>query len=98
MTMDLPLAPRMVNAIVRPEHTVRVVFADGEVRDVDITPMLDTPAFAPLNDPALFDKVAVDELTGTIVWPGDVDLDPDVIYAAVDLGPLSPRIHVLAPA
>jgi hypothetical protein len=30
------------------------VFADGDVRDVNITPLLDTAAFAPLRDPAKF--------------------------------------------
>ena len=29
----------------------------------------------------------MDEQTGTITWPGDVDLDPDVIYAALNLAP-----------
>jgi len=96
--MEPALAPEMVAVIARPEHTVRIVFADGEVRDVDITPMLDTPAFAPLRDPTLFDQVRVDNETGTIIWPGDVDLDPDVIYAALDLGPHKARIHVLAPS
>ncbi len=32
---------------------------------------------------------------GTIAWPGDVDLDPDVIYAALDLGPGNARVYVL---
>jgi hypothetical protein len=73
-------------------------FADGEVRDVDITPLLDTPAFSPLREISVFDQVKVDPDTRTVTWPGDVDLDPDVIYAAMDLGPLSPRIHVLAPS
>jgi hypothetical protein len=96
--MEPPIAPEMVAAIARPEHTVRIVFADGEVRDVDITPLLDTPAFSPLRDPALFEQVKIDEHTGTIVWPGEVDLDPDVIYAALDLGPDKARIYVLAPS
>lgn len=96
--MEPPIAPEMVAAIARPEHTVRIVFADGEVRDVDITPLLDTPAFSSLRDPALFEQVKIDEQTGTIVWPGDVDLDPDAIYAALDLGPDKPRISILAPS
>jgi hypothetical protein len=29
---------------------------------------------------------------------GDVDLDPDVIYAALNLGPDKARIYVLAPS
>lgn len=87
--MEPAIAPEMVAVIARPEHTVR---------DVDIAPLLDSAAFAPLRDPALFGQVKVDEETGTIVWPGDVDLDPDVIYAAQDLGPDKARIYVLAPS
>jgi len=96
--MEPAIAPEMVAVIPRPAHTVRIVFADGEVRDVDITPLLDTPAFSPLRETAIFEQVKVDENTGTITWPGDVDLDPDVIYAALDLGPRSALIHVLAPS
>jgi hypothetical protein len=96
--MEPPIAPEMVAAITRLAYTVRIMFADGEVRDVDITPLLDTPAFSPLRDPALFEQVKIDEQTGTIVWPGDVDLDPDVTYAALDLGPGKARISILAPS
>jgi hypothetical protein len=96
--MEPSIAPEVVAVIARPEHTVRIVFADGEVRDVDVTPLLDSPAFSPLRDPALFEQVGIDEQTGTITWPGDVDLDPDVIYAALDLGPDKARIYVLAPS
>ena len=96
--MEPAVAPEMVAVIVRAAHTVRIVFADGEIRDVDVTPLLDTPAFSPLRDPAIFEQVKVDEQTGTIVWPGDVDLDPDVIYAALDLGPDTARVYVLTPS
>jgi hypothetical protein len=96
--MEPAIAPEMVAVIARPAHTVRIVFADGEVRDVDITPLLDTPAFMSLRDPAVFEQVKVDERTGTIAWPGDIDLDPDVIYAALDLGPDKARVYVLAPS
>jgi Protein of unknown function (DUF2442) len=96
--MEPVIAPEMVAVIPRLAHTVRIVFADGEVRDVDITPLLDSPAFSPLRDASVFEQVKVDEDTGTIAWPGDIDLDPDVIYAAMDLGPGNALIHVLAPS
>jgi len=48
---------------------------------------LDTEAFALPRNPELFAQVAVDEEIGTIAWPGGVDLDPSVIYSALDLGP-----------
>lgn len=96
--MEPPIAPEIVAVIARSEYTVRIVFVDGEVRDVDITPLLDTPAFAHLRDPDMFNQVALDRATGTVVWPDDADLDPDVIYAALDLGPDKARIYVLEPA
>jgi hypothetical protein len=45
--MEPATAPEIVAVIPRPGHTVRIVFADGEVRDVDITPLLDTPSDSP---------------------------------------------------
>jgi hypothetical protein len=84
--MEPAIPPEMIAATPRPGHVVRVMFADGEVRDVDITPLLSTPAFSPLRDPAVFGQVAVDGEMGTIVRPGGADLDPAVIYAALDLG------------
>jgi Protein of unknown function (DUF2442) len=96
--MEPDSAPKMIAVTVRPGHVVRVMFADGEVRDVDVTPLLETEAFSPLRDPCLFGQVTVDEEIGTIAWPGGVDLDPDVIYAAMDLGPHKARIDILAPS
>jgi uncharacterized protein DUF2442 len=87
----------MIAATPRPGHVVRVMFADGEVRDVDVTPLLDTEVFAALRADSVFRQVRVDEELGTVAWPGGADLDPDVIYAAVDLGPDKARITVLAP-
>jgi len=33
--------------------------------------------------------------TGGLEWTDEVGLDPDVIYAALDLGSLAPRIRAL---
>ena len=61
-------------------YVVRVVFADDEIRDVDIEPLLDGDVFRALRDPELFSQVRVDEYGETIVWANGADLDPDVIY------------------
>ena len=74
------MAPPVETAAPLDPYVVRVVFADGEIRDVDIEPLLDGPVFRPLRDPALFAQVAVDEYSETIVWPNGADLDPDVLY------------------
>lgn len=74
------MAPRVESVMALRPYVVRVRFEDGEVRDVDISPLLDGAVFAPLRDPAAFARVRMDEQTGTVAWPSGADLDPDVIY------------------
>lgn len=74
------MAPDVKAAIPLDPYVVRVVFSDGEVRDVDVEPLLSGPVFQPLRDPAIFASVTVDESGDTICWPNGADLDPDVIY------------------
>lgn len=96
--MDEPRAGR--RALTRCVDPARasVVASDSDVRDVNIIRLLNTAVFAPLRDANKFERVRVDEQTGTLVCPGDVDLDPDVICAALDLGPHQARIQGLAPS
>lgn len=59
-------------------------FADGREGVVDLGELFsEGTVFEPLRDPAEFAKVRVDRESGTIAWPGDVDLDPDGLYATV---------------
>lgn len=49
--------------------------------------------FAPISDEdVLFKAVAVDGEFGTIVWPGDIDLDPDVLRG--DQAPASGGLYL----
>lgn len=74
------MAPDVKAAIPLDPYVVRVIFADGEVRDVDVEPLLAGPVFGPLRERSMFERVAVDEVGETITWPTGADLDPDVIY------------------
>lgn len=74
------MAPDVKAAIPLAPYVVRVVFTDGEVRDVDIEPLLSGPVFGPLRERSVFERVTVDEIGDTITWPTGADLDPDVIY------------------
>jgi hypothetical protein len=69
-------------ADVRPlaDHWLRLWFADGAIIDVDAWPIIaDGEVFEHIRaDRAVFDRVRADGWT--IVWPGDVDLCPDVLY------------------
>lgn len=62
-------------------HRVRLAFADGAVHDVDLTAVLARGGvFTPIRDDrATFEAVYVDHESGTVAWPGGVDLDPDVL-------------------
>ncbi|MCI0388891.1 MAG: DUF2442 domain-containing protein [Acidobacteria bacterium] len=62
---------------------VRLLFSDGEQKDVDLEPLLRGPIFEPLlRDLELFRAVKVDEELGTIIWPNGADMDPDVLYGS----------------
>jgi hypothetical protein len=59
---------------------MRIVFTNGEAREIDLTPYIATgPIFEPVRtDPAFFQAVVVDG--GTLTWPNGADIDPDVLY------------------
>lgn len=91
-------APPIAAIAIRPGHVVRVFFNDGEVRDVDLTPTLDRPLFAPLRDSRTFAKAHIGTVTGGLEWTDDIGLDPDVIYAAIQPSPHAARIRALVAA
>jgi hypothetical protein len=57
------MAPDIASVAALHQYVVRVVFADGEVRDVDVEPLLDGSVFAPLREREEFVRVAVDQQT-----------------------------------
>jgi Protein of unknown function (DUF2442) len=62
-------------------HVVRLRFADGFERTIDLDPYLHGPVFREIRaNSALFAAVEVDPEAGTIVWPNGADLAPDVLY------------------
>ena len=74
------IAPGIASVVALRPYVVRVVFADGEVRDVDIEPLLGGHVFRPLRDRDEFARVYIDEQSGGVAWPNGADLDPDVVY------------------
>ena len=93
------IAPDIVSVTALEPYVVRVLFSDGEIRDVDIEPLLDGPVFTPLRDRHVFEQVRVDEQTHAVAWPGGVDLDPDVIYGvARAAGSPAARVTTRQPA
>ncbi len=59
-------------------RVLRVVFADGLVREFDFSGAL-PGVLSVIDDDAVFPTVTVDPVAGTISWPEGVDFDPDVL-------------------
>lgn len=69
------------NVDVLHDHVVRLRFADGVEKSVDLEPYLHGAVFAEIRrDPTVFASVQVDPNAGTIVWPNGAYLAPDVLY------------------
>ncbi len=63
------------------DHVIRLRFADGVEKSIDLEPYLHGPVFAKIrSDQKVFASVKVDPEAGTIVWPNGADLAPDVLY------------------
>lgn len=63
-------------------HRIRATFTDGAVKDIDLAELLaGGGVFARIyNERQVFEQVRVNPETRTVEWPGDVDLDPEVLY------------------
>jgi hypothetical protein len=78
----MQLYPRIRNVQAGPGFTLLLGFADGTSGTVDLAEDVAgrSGVFGPLQDPGYFATVVVDEVSGTVVWPNGLDLDPDVLY------------------
>lgn len=61
-------------------YTLCVEFADGTEQRIDFRPVLHGVLFGPLQDPQLFDAVALDSEAETLVWPNGADFDPATLH------------------
>lgn len=61
---------------------IRATFSDGAVKEIDLSELMARGGvFAPIRDRReVFEQVRVNPETRTVEWPGEVDLDPEVLY------------------
>jgi Protein of unknown function (DUF2442) len=71
------------------DRVLRLLFSDGTAGDVDFSSERWTGVLEPLNDPAYFAQAAVDLEAGTVVWPGGIDLAPELLYEQAKAHPLA---------
>jgi hypothetical protein len=81
---------------------LRLHFSDGAVKEVDVSEVVKRGSvFAPIRQRReVFERVRVNPETRTVEWPGEVDLDPEVLYGRFepDSGVQIPRRTVREPA
>jgi len=63
-------------------HRIRATFSDGAVKEIDLVELLSAGGvFTPIYERReVFEQVHVNPESRTVEWPGEVDLDPEVLY------------------
>jgi len=61
---------------------IRATFSDGAIKEIGLSDLMARGSvFAPIRERRdVFTQVRVNPETQTIEWPGEVDLDPEVLY------------------
>ena len=71
---------KVEEAEARPDYRLWVRFSDGLEGEIDLSSLVGKGVFAAWEDPTLFEAVEVDPGSGTVVWPGGIDLAPDALH------------------
>jgi hypothetical protein len=77
--------PRVKAVKPNPNHTLTLVFTNGEVRVFDVKPYLEKGIFQELKNSGYFGSVR--PFLGSIQWPHGQDFCPDTLY--LDSEPVS---------
>ncbi len=72
--------PKILSVCPKQGKTLLVTFDNGECREYDCTPLLQSTIFSPLRDDALFRCVHVDSHGYGVVWNDDIDLAESEIW------------------
>lgn len=84
------MLPRITHVRYMGDYRLELRFSDGRHGEIDFRGRVvgRGGVFAPLEDVSFFQQVRVDPEAGTIVWPNDVDLCPDVLYSLISGKPI----------
>lgn len=81
----VPRAPwRVTEVEVLSNYRLEVHFADGVKGVVDMSKLVmnpDSGVFSELRDDSIFRQVRLE--LGVVTWPGDIDIAPDAMHAAI---------------
>jgi hypothetical protein len=80
--------PVVTGVAVIGDHVLRLLFSDGTIGDVNLSAGPWAGVLEPLSDPDFFAQVAIDAESGTVTWPGEIDLAPEPLYGQARAHPL----------
>jgi len=82
--------PRIAKVRHIQDYRLELTFLNGVQAELDFKNRIvgRGGVFKPLEDIELFRQVRVDHEIGTLVWPNDVDFDPDVLYSEATHTPI----------
>lgn len=77
--MPKPIGPRVVAVQSHEDYTLTLTFTNGEIKKYDMKPWIERGGvFRQLKNKGYFSCVKIDG--GTIQWPNEQDLCPDMLY------------------
>jgi hypothetical protein len=71
---------RVAEARALPGFRLWVRFSDGLAGEIDLSDLVGQGVFAAWNESSAFERAYVDTASGTVAWPGGIDLCPDSLY------------------
>jgi hypothetical protein len=73
----------ITRAEARPGYRLWLRFHDGVEGEVSLAHLVGRGVFKAWQDEAEFAKVRIDPDSGTVSWPGGIDLAPDALYRRI---------------
>ena len=82
--------PRIVDVKYIKDYVLYLTFTDGKRAEMDFREKVVGRGgiFRPLEDLKFFQRVKVEPEAGTLIWPNEVEFDPDVLYSQATGTPL----------
>ena len=66
--------PKIETAVPTENYTLVIEFDNQQIKEYDVTPLLENEMFYPLKEPSFFKNVRVESGGYAVVWNADIDI------------------------
>ena len=87
------MTPRIVAVKALSKFNIWIRFQDGTQGPVDLSDLAGKGVFVRWKRPRFFRAVFVDKESGTVAWPGGIDLAPESLYRDVSQASTAKAVH-----